>query len=199
MPRMSSKLKTPSLQGQLLTCALLCTLAIATILLGHPEPKESALVVGLPLWQQAMISLGFSVCAAGAAAVALAVPRLRQAISVPESVKAIDLSGSKPLQIGLAAGVGEELLFRAAMQPLVGLSWASAIFAIAHLRTATLAGSRIKKIAYLVNVLLAGVVLGLVYHYIGLLAAILFHATIDVVSLASLQRLKGIALSAPAT
>lgn len=196
---MSSQSKTPSIRGQLLTCALLCALAITIILLGHPEPKESGLVVGLPLWQQALISLGFAACAAAATSVALAVPKLRQAIPVPDSLKAIDLSGSKPLQIGLAAGVGEELLFRSAIQPLLGLWWASAIFAIAHVRTATLAGSRIKKVAYLINVLLAGLALGLVYQYIGLLAAILFHATIDVASLASLQRLKRVTLAVPAT
>lgn len=195
---MSSEPSVPTIRGQLITCALLCALAAAIVLLAHPEPKAGALLVGLPVAHQLGISFAFAACAATAAWVALSIPRLRRAIpAVPASVQAIDLSGSNPLRIGLAAGVGEELLFRAALQPLAGLWWASAIFAVAHIRTATLAGSAVKKIAYLAHVLMAGVALGVVYRYVGLLAAILIHATIDVVSLASLQRLKGIALLTP--
>jgi membrane protease YdiL (CAAX protease family) len=197
--QMSSKPKTPTARRQLLTCGLLCALAATLMLLGHAEPRASSLVVGLPLWQQGVISLAFAACAAAVASIALAIPRLRQAFSVPGGIRDIDLSGSKPLLIGLAAGVGEEFLFRAALQPLLGLWWASSIFALAHVRTAAFADGSVKKFAYLANVFLAGVMLGLVYQNIGLLAAVLIHATIDVVSLASLHRLKAPDLAAPAT
>lgn len=196
---MPSKPKVPTIRGQLLTCALMSALATAITLVGHSAPKATALVVGLPFWHQLIVSFAFAACAVGAASIALAVPRLRRAMPVPSGMQAIDLSGSKPIQIGLAAGVGEELLFRAALQPLVGLWLASAIFAIAHIRTAAFADSTVKKVAYLANVFLAGVALGLVYQYVGLLAAILIHAVIDVVSLASVHRLKGQALVTPAT
>lgn len=196
---MSSKAKVPTIRGQLITCGLLCTLSLAIVLVGHSEPKLTAFVVGLPLWQQVVISFAFAACTVGATSIVLAIPRLRLAIPIPQGVQAIDLSGTKPVQIGLAAGVGEELLFRAALQPLVGLWWASAIFAGAHIRTASFVGGAGKKAAYLANVLLAGAALGLVYKHVGLLAAILIHATIDVVSLASLHRLKGSALATPAT
>ncbi|CAN5760279.1 hypothetical protein BH11PSE8_BH11PSE8_46550 [soil metagenome] len=82
------------------------------------------------------------------------------------------------------------LLFRAAVQPVLGLGWASAIFALAHIRTAALAGRTLRKVAYPAPVLVAGLALGLVYRHVGLWAAILIHATIDVISLSALQRLK---------
>jgi uncharacterized protein len=90
--------------------------------------------------------------------------------------------------VGLCAGVGEELLFRAALQPLVGLWIGAVIFAAAHIRTATLSSpSNVKRFSYLLNVAVAGVVLGLVFEHLGLVAAILVHATIDIVGLLVLR------------
>ena len=194
---MSSEPKVPTIRGQLMTCALLCALAAAIVLLVHTEPQAAAFLVGLPFGQQIGISFIFAASAAGAAWVALSIPRLRRVIAVPAGLQSIDLSGSHPLVIGLAAGIGEELLFRAALQPVLGLWWASAIFALAHIRTAALAGGTLKKVAYLAHVLIAGVALGLVYRHVGLWAAILIHATIDAVSLSALQKLKYIALLEP--
>jgi membrane protease YdiL (CAAX protease family) len=118
------------------------------------------------------------------AVIILRIRRFRALVRVPEALKSIDLSGAKPWMVGCCAGFGEELLFRAALQPLVGLSFGAVIFAIAHVRTALLSSaSNIKRAAYMVNVAVAGVALGLVFEHIGLVAAVLIHATIDVVGL----------------
>ena len=50
------------------------------------------------------------------------------------------------------------------------------MFAIAHIRTATLGTQvRWKQLGYMINVFFAGIALGLVYEYVGLLAAILIQ------------------------
>lgn len=136
------------------------------------------------------MAAAFAVLAIVLTITVLRVPRLRRAVPIPPAMANIDLSGLKPLQIGLAAGVGEELLFRAALQPLLGLWISSVIFALAHIRTASFADSMPKKAIYMLNVFLAGLALGLIYVYVGLLAAVLVHATIDVASLMSLHLLR---------
>jgi len=40
-----------------------------------------------------------------------------------ELLSRLDLSALNPLWFGLAAGIGEELLFRGALQPIVGVCW----------------------------------------------------------------------------
>lgn len=120
--------------------------------------------------------------------IVLRIPALRRLVRSPEALLKIDLSGAKPWIVGICAGVGEELLFRAALQPLVGLWVGAVIFAAAHARTAVLAStSTAKRLAYLLNVAIAGVVLGLVFEHIGLVAAIIIHATIDIVGLTVLR------------
>ena len=38
-------------------------------------------------------------------------------------IQRVDLSGWNPLWFGLCAGIGEELLFRGTLQPLLGIWW----------------------------------------------------------------------------
>jgi len=89
--------------------------------------------------------------------------------------------------ISIAAGVGEELLFRGALQPLVerwlgsaaGLLAVSAIFGALH------AMSR----AYFLLATLVAVYLGWIVQYFDdLIAPIVIHATYDFVALIVLQR-----------
>jgi membrane protease YdiL (CAAX protease family) len=82
--------------------------------------------------------------------------------------------------ISVAAGIGEEMLFRGAIQPWIGIGWATAIFTLAHawvpVRGAALA-------VYVVFVTVAGAGLGLLFAQAGLVAAIVAHAGIDFVVL----------------
>ena len=138
----------------------------------------------MPVGEQFAVAFAVAGALPVGTVIALQFPPLRNRVPVPEALKSIDLSREKPWIIGLCAGIGEELLFRAALQPLLGLWFGAFIFAAAHLRTAALSStSNIKRAAYMVNVAVAGVALGLVFENIGLLAAVLIHATIDVVGL----------------
>jgi len=107
-----------------------------------------------------------------------------------ELLSRLDLSGLNPLWIGLAAGIGEELLFRGALQPIVGVWWASLIFTLAHFRTGQFHSMNWQKLIYATSVFIAGLFLGYVFSEIGLIAAIVTHATVDVVWFFSVRRLR---------
>jgi len=93
--------------------------------------------------------------------------------------------------IGLAAGVGEELLFRGLLQPLVGLPAASVVFGLAHVAGREMLGFGVW--ATLMGALLGGlaVVTG------GLLAPVVAHGVYDVLALTYIRRTT--VLSAPAS
>ena len=107
-----------------------------------------------------------------------------------ELLSRLDLSGLNPLWFGLGAGIGEELLFRGALQPIVGVWWASLIFTLAHFRTGQFHLMNWQKLIYATSVFVAGLFLGYVFSEIGLIAAIVTHATVDVVWFFSVRRLR---------
>jgi membrane protease YdiL (CAAX protease family) len=182
--------RAPSLAGQVLTCVLLTALAALTTALMHPAPQFGTWVGGVPVRVQLLVAAAFAAACSVGAAIVLLVPRLRRLVKVPGSLREIDLSGPTPWIVGICAGVGEELLFRAALQPLVGLWVGAVVFTAAHARTAMFASqSYLKRAVYLVNVFAAGVVLGLVFEHLGLVAAILIHATVDIAGLLVLRKL----------
>jgi uncharacterized protein len=181
---MSPSTRTPSLKGQVFTCLLFVALAVVITVAFHPNPWFSEWRVGLPVGAQLLAGGVFAAASFIGAAIVLHIPRVRRLVPVPEVLRNIDLSGAKPWVVGFCAGIGEEMLFRAALQPLLGIWLGAVIFAAAHVRTAML-GSKLtsKRIAYMLNVAIAGIALGLAFEHFGLLATILIHATIDVTGL----------------
>jgi len=101
----------------------------------------------------------------------------------------VDLSGLNPLLIGAMAGLWEETLFRASLQPIVGIWWGSLIFMLCHTGTGQFWTMNWKKAVYAVGVFAAGVLLGSIFKHVGLVAAILTHALIDIVGLFAMRRL----------
>ena len=103
-------------------------------------------------------------------------------------VSRLDLDALNPLWISLSAGIGEELLFRGALQPIVGIWWASFIFTLAHFRSGQFHSMNWQKLIYAASVFIAGLFLGYVFLEIGLIAAMVTHAVVDVVSLFTARR-----------
>jgi len=101
----------------------------------------------------------------------------------------LDLDALNPLWISLSAGIGEEILFRGALQPILGIWWASFIFTLAHFWSGQFRSMNWQKLIYAVSVFVAGLFLGYVFLEIGLIAAMVTHAIVDVVSLFSARRL----------
>ena len=104
-------------------------------------------------------------------------------------VSRLDLDALNPLWISLSAGIGEELLFRGAPQPILGIWWASFIFTLAHFRSGQFHSMNWQKLIYAASVFIAGLFLGYVFLEIGLIAAMVTHAIANVVSLFTARRL----------
>ncbi|MEX0662164.1 MAG: CPBP family intramembrane glutamic endopeptidase [Balneolaceae bacterium] len=84
------------------------------------------------------------------------------------------------VQLSLFAGVGEEILFRGAMQPLIGIWLTSIIFVAIH------GYFKFKSAGHILfGILLFGLsmMLGFLYEYAGLISAMIAHAIYDIILL----------------
>ncbi|QJE00559.1 CPBP family intramembrane metalloprotease [Massilia forsythiae] len=95
----------------------------------------------------------------------------------------LDLRGHNPLLIALAAAFGEELLLRAALQPLLGIWIVSLLFVLAHVPLDQLRRLERAALVQAAGVFAAGVALGFVFARVGLLAAMVVHWWAAIVSL----------------
>ncbi|MFP4089648.1 MAG: CPBP family intramembrane glutamic endopeptidase [Cyclobacteriaceae bacterium] len=93
-------------------------------------------------------------------------------------VSQLRLNLTKIIFISLCAGIGEELFFRAGLQPLLGLWPTSIIFVLIH-GYLNPANWRISVYGIFMVFIIAG--MGYLNHKIGLISAMLAHAVLDVV------------------
>ncbi|KQV61840.1 MULTISPECIES: CPBP family intramembrane glutamic endopeptidase [unclassified Duganella] len=175
-------LKIP-LRTQLLSCAALAAIAVAILLLRR-LPLTGLLQAGLPWWQQSLagIAIGFAVGGISALTT-LRKPHSEAVRRTVASYARLDLDGLNPLWISLAAGVSEELLFRAALQPLAGIWGASVLFLLVH--SGAYDFRRLDRAALWQagGVFGMSVLLGLAFEYAGLLCVMIAHAIVDIIGL----------------
>ncbi|MCE9628300.1 MAG: CPBP family intramembrane metalloprotease, partial [Candidatus Eisenbacteria bacterium] len=86
---------------------------------------------------------------------------------------AADLSLAAMLVLGVSAGVGEEVLVRGALQPRVGLVWASLLFAAGHVQYTWFG---------MLTIMLLGITLGLIRKHANTTTAIVVHAVYDIIA-----------------
>ena len=85
--------------------------------------------------------------------------------------------------LALASGLAEEMLFRGALQPTVGLVWASVIFGVCHFVP------RRDLILWSVYAVVMGFVFGLLFEWTGHLAApVAAHTVVNAVNLPRLAK-----------
>lgn len=155
------------------------TFALVAIGILALRNATGGVVLRLPLATEMAIGFPLSALAGAVVGLGLLGSPLRQAV----------IEGVRPLRpmtaaawsivvVGLLAGLGEELLFRAALQSWIGLGWASLLFGLAHSGTARLhTGISAGKLAYLVATVTCGALLGLLYETAGLVRARTPHST----------------------
>lgn len=166
---------------QLCLCLVFCAFAGALFAL-RPETR-AVFTAGLAPAVQLLVGLG-----AGAALALNSLLSYRLARFSPGNARTIDgydrldLSGWNPLWFALAAGIGEELLFRGALQPLLGLWAATALFVAAHARAYRFRVDR-TALAQIATLLAVGLLFGVVTRYVGLYAAIVAHVATDLAGL----------------
>ena len=86
---------------------------------------------------------------------------------------ASELSLVAMLVLGVSAGVGEEVLVRGALQPRVGILWASLMFAAGHVQYTWFG---------MLTIAMIGITLGLIRKHANTTTAIVVHALYDIVA-----------------
>ena len=171
------------LTAQVLTCLVFSLIALAVIFLVQSEPL-SVLRGPMTFAEQLLYGLGLSALAAGFSYAGYRFSADSEASrNTVTAYSRLDLSGFNPVWISLAAAVGEELLFRAALQPLLGVWITSVIFLVTHTPVYQFRKLNMATLMQAAGVFGASVVLGFIYQYVGLVAAMMVHAALDVVGL----------------
>ncbi|MFC4932305.1 CPBP family glutamic-type intramembrane protease [Massilia sp. GCM10023247] len=171
------------LTAQVLTCVVFSLIAFAIIFIAQDAPRS--VFVGPMDWStQFLFGLGLSALAAVGSYVSFRLTAQSEATrNTITAYGKLDLSGLNPLWISLAAAIGEELLFRAALQPLLGVWITSLIFLLTHTPVYQFRKINRATLVQAAGVFGASVALGFIYQYVGLLAAVMVHAALDVVGL----------------
>lgn len=175
--------KKLSLRQHLATTAILLLAAIAISTIFGPRSLPETFNAGEPLPFQLVIGLvlGASL-SAFAFLFVLRLPALRELRqSMTGLAERFDTTGLRPAAHGLLAGVGEEILFRATIQALIGIWWTSIAFAALHVLHA--GPSPLVRLLNTLAVFCISVAMGEVFIAWGLLAAISFHAAWDCTAL----------------
>ncbi|RFP09580.1 MULTISPECIES: CPBP family intramembrane glutamic endopeptidase [unclassified Duganella] len=181
---MSQAIKQIGLRRQLTTCALLSGVAALIIFCFHQPPYLASLLAGLPLHFQVAAGLGIGCAYWVSTQIGYRfAANSKTTKSTVESYSRMDLSGRNPIWISLAAGFGEELLFRGSLQPLTGVWLASAIFVIAHTRAYRFNGLNKRVLIQACAIFVGSMGFGLIAMYVGLVAAMITHAAVDIVGL----------------
>lgn len=143
---------------------------------------------GWPWWQQIGIGLGYGAISAGIAYWLIQRKFMRELSVVYAGMfNAMELSFQDILFISLSAGVGEEILFRAGIQPFLGLWLTSVLFVAIH---GYLDPRNWRMFLYgsVMTLLIAGI--GLLFDTVGLISCMVAHFTIDVLLLLLVRRIK---------
>jgi len=171
------------LSAQVLTCLALCLIAAAILYFRHVSLPALFAYPFPPLWQL-LIGQGLALVAAvGSYLLFRMTADSESTARTVQSYARLDLDGLNPVWISVCAAIGEEMLFRAALQPLLGLWVTSVVFLVVHTPVYRFRRLDRATLVQAVGVFGTSVVLGLVFQYVGLLAAMLVHAWIDIVGL----------------
>ncbi|MCC5940510.1 MAG: CPBP family intramembrane metalloprotease [Balneolaceae bacterium] len=115
-------------------------------------------------------------------------PKLRAAVdeyAIMKQVKELDLSPFQVVIVSLIAGITEEVLFRAAIQPILGIWITSVLFIAIH---GYIKFGSVPQAIFTLFTFLLSVLLGLLYIQYGVVAAMAAHAVYDFVVLYKLSK-----------
>ena len=131
------------------------------------------------LWISLPVGLGFGALSAGLGILLLKLPALRLTNALYTSMfKELDLHWTDILFYSFCAGVGEEILFRGVLQPLLGLWFAAVLFVLLH---GYISIKDWKKSIYGVFLVFVSAGFGYLFSYIDIYAAMAAHFIFDVI------------------
>ncbi|MDZ4750070.1 MAG: CPBP family intramembrane glutamic endopeptidase [Flavobacteriales bacterium] len=147
----------------------------------------SATIIGkAPLWEQLLIGIGLGIVSAALAHVVLSLPFMKEVNTKYVNLFAqFKLGWNEIMFVSFCAGVGEEILFRGAIQPLLGIVITSVFFVAIH---GYLNPREWRICVYGVVLTFVIGALGYASAHVGILSAIIAHMMIDIWLLFMLQR-----------
>lgn len=174
----------PSLLFLSLASALIyVSLSLAILHYFHEDGLPALFEHGFNWPTQLAAGAAFGVLAAGFISLVIwrtPVARILKDYAIVELVMQMRFSPFDRIQISFFAGAGEELLFRGAMQPMLGIWITSLIFVGMH---GYFKFKSLWHIGFGAVMFALSVGLGLMYEWVGLIAAMTAHAIYDVIML----------------
>ena len=138
-----------------------------------------------PIWLQVLIGISFGIVTAMAGWQIVELPQMTKIkIFFTELIKPLKLNNSQIVFISICAGFGEELLFRGAIQPVLGIWITSILFVLLH---GYLNPFNLPLTFYGVYMVFVIGVMGLMTEHFGILTAMIAHTLIDIILLGKLS------------
>lgn len=160
---------------------------VGSILIPYVRDMElNAFFVGVErIWVQVLVGTVFGTITAMAGWQIVELPIMAKIKTFfGGMIQPLKLSNVQIVFISICAGVGEELFFRGAIQPLLGIWMTSFLFVLLH---GYLNPFNLPLTYYGLYMILVIGVLGLVTEHLGILTAMIAHTIIDVILLAKLS------------
>lgn len=105
--------------------------------------------------------------------------------AIIRQIKQMDLSVNEMVYVSLIAGISEEILFRGAIQPVLGIWFTSILFIGVH---GYIRMQSTKHALYSFYTFLLSTMLGALFIYLGLISAIIAHFIYDVIVLYGIKK-----------
>ena len=138
-----------------------------------------------PIWLQVLIGISFGIVTAMAGWQIVELPQMSKIkIFFTELIKPLKLNNSQIVFISICAGFGEELLFRGAIQPVLGIWITSILFVLLH---GYLNPFNLPLTFYGIYMVFVIGVMGLMTEHLGILTAMIAHTLIDIILLGKLS------------
>lgn len=178
--------KSLVLQLALLTITAMPLVAVVIDRFSERVDLRSSLIGYEVLWKQIAFGVFAGIIIAVLAQLLILSPLLRNVnAQYANLLGRFKLSTSEIILVSLCAGVGEEILFRGALQPIFGILITSIIFVAIH-GYLNPKEWRISIYGLFMTVAIYGI--GVMSDYLGLLSAIIAHTIIDIYLLHHLQK-----------
>jgi uncharacterized protein len=160
-------------------------LILATLLILFVQEKTmiQVLLAGDSIIVQLLTGMAAGGVFGAAGALMVRFPHIKAVLEdyhIIKQLKELKLNNSDILQVSFVAGVTEEILFRGAIQPIIGIWLTSLLFVAIHgyIRFKT-----VWHILFTLFTFLLSMVLGWLTIYFGLISAITAHAVYDLIVL----------------
>lgn len=150
---------------------------------GQERTILEAFTDGAPAWIQLVTGTGFGLLFGVMGVQLMKDPTLKEALSEYEIIQTLNelkLGRGQQISVSAVAGITEEFLFRAAIQPVIGIWLTSLIFVGVH---GYIKVTTVPKFLFTLFTFLLSMMLGYLYMSFGIYSAIMAHFIYDAIVL----------------